>query len=222
VGDFRDLLQTWLAGWITGLVVCLPIGPVNLTVINTTLRKGFLRGFLVGAGAVTADLVYISLALAGHASLPRDPRLLIAIQIAAVIVVTVLGLRNLFQKTKKFEVRSEAVAERVDERWHHPRSFLLGFLLAISNLGLLLLWATVTAGLAARELVNTDQPASRWFCGVGIGAGAASWFSLIAWVVSHAHRRITPEALAWAARICGIVFLLFAVALVYNLIARRF
>ena len=222
MGDFRDLLQTWLAGWITGLVVCLPIGPVNLTVINTTLRKGFLRGFLVGAGAVLADLVYVSLALAGHASLPRNPRLLIGIQVVAIVVVTALGLRNLFQKTAKFEVRSEATAERVDERWHHPRSFLLGFLLAISNLGLLVVWATITAGLAARELVDTGLAASRWACGTGIGVGAVSWFALIAWIVSHAHRRITPETLAWAARICGIVFLLFAVALVYNLIVRRF
>ena len=64
------------AGAVTGFVVCLPIGPVNLTVINRALRKGFLAAFLVGCGAMCADLIYVSLALTGHATLPRDPSLL--------------------------------------------------------------------------------------------------------------------------------------------------
>jgi len=221
VGDLRHLAVAWLVGLVTGFVVCLPIGPVNLTVINTALRKGFLSAFLVGCGAVCADLVYVSLALAGHATLPRDPRLLTVLRAVAVVVVAGLGVRNLLLKTEKFEARSEAVAERVDERWHHPRSFLLGFLLPITNLGLLVLWATVVTALDARDLVDMDKRASRWLCAIGVGMGASVWFLLIAWLVSRAHKRITPEALAWLARGCGVVFLIFAVLLVINLISPR-
>lgn len=221
MGDLRHLAVAWLVGLVTGFVVCLPIGPVNLTVINTALRKGFLSAFLVGCGAVCADLVYVSLALAGHATLPRDPRLLTVLRAVAVVVVAGLGVRNLLLKTEKFEARSEAVAERVDERWHHPRSFLLGFLLPITNLGLLVLWATVVTALDARDLVDMDKRASRWLCAIGVGMGASVWFLLIAWLVSRAHKRITPEALAWLARGCGVVFLIFAVLLVINLISPR-
>ncbi len=221
MGEFRHLAVAWLAGSVTGFVVCLPIGPVNLTVINTALRKGFLHAFLVGCGAVCADLVYVSLALAGHATLPRDPRVLTVLRAVAVVVVAGLGIRNLLLKTEKFEARSEAVAERVDERWHHPRSFLLGFLLPITNLGLLVLWATIVTALDARDLVDLDKRVSRLLCAVGVGMGASSWFLLIAWIVSRAHKRITPEALAWLARGCGVVFLIFAALLVVNLISPR-
>jgi len=139
----------------------------------------------------------------------------------AVVVVAGLGIRNLLLKTEKFEARSEAVAERVDERWHHPRSFLLGFLLPITNLGLLVLWATIVTALDARDLVDLDKRVSRLLCAVGVGMGASSWFLLIAWIVSRAHKRITPEALAWLARGCGVVFLIFAALLVVNLISPR-
>jgi threonine/homoserine/homoserine lactone efflux protein len=221
VGEFRHLVVAWLAGLVTGFVVCLPIGPVNLTVINTALRKGFLSAFLVGCGAVCADLVYVSLALAGHATLPRDPRLLTVLRAVAVVVVAGLGIRNLLLKTEKFEAKSEAVAERVDERWHHPRSFLLGFLLPITNLGLLVLWATIVTALDSRDWVDMDVRASRWFCAVGVAVGASLWFLLISWLVSRAHKRITPQTLAWLARGCGIVFLIFAALLVVNLISPR-
>lgn len=214
-------LVTGLAGVVTGFVVCLPIGPVNLTVINTALRKGFLAAFLVGLGAVCADLVYVFLALAGHATLPRDERVLTALRAVAVVVVAGLGIRNLMLKAEKFEAKSEAVAERVDRRWHHPRSFLLGFLLTISNLGLIVLWATVVTALEARQLVNMDSSASRRLCALGVATGASVWFLLVAWVVSRAHRRITPEALAWLARGCGVVFLIFAALLVVNLVSPR-
>ncbi|MBM3859740.1 MAG: hypothetical protein FJ395_08840 [Verrucomicrobia bacterium] len=219
--DVKHLAVAWLAGLITGFVVCLPIGPVNLTVINTALRKGFLPAFLVGCGAICADLVYVTLAMAGHATLPRDPRVLTALRIVAVVVVAGLGVRNLLLKTQKFEASSEEAAARVEARWHHPRSFLLGFLLPITNLGLLLVWATVLTALDARSWVNLGQAASRWSCAIGIGMGATAWFFFMAWLVSRAHKRITPEALAWLARGCGVVFLIFAALLVVNLISPR-
>lgn len=215
------LIVALVTGFVTGFVVCLPIGPVNLTVINTALRKGFLSAFLVGCGAVSADMVYVSLALAGHASLPRDPRLLTVLRGVAVVAVAGLGVRNLLLKPEKFEAKAEKEAEQVNRRWHHPRSFLLGFLLAISNLGLLVLWATVTTALDSRDLVDMEIQASRWMCAIGVAIGAGTWFLTISWLVSRAHRRITPQALTWLARVCGMIFLVFAALLVWNLISPR-
>ncbi len=61
-----NLLQAWAAGLLCGFVVSLPVGPVNLTVINRALRKGFGPAFLVGVGAICAETLYAVLMLAGH------------------------------------------------------------------------------------------------------------------------------------------------------------
>ena len=65
----RELLISLLAGLLTGFVASMPIGPVNITIVNEAARRGFLRAWLVGLGAVTMDAIYCSIGLAGFAQL---------------------------------------------------------------------------------------------------------------------------------------------------------
>ena len=211
------LLQALMAGVVCGFVVSIPVGPVNLTVINQSLRRGFLRAFLVGLGAVTADTIYASVLLAGRtAILDRSP-VRFALHITAVLVIVVIGVRSVLFKEEKFEARDEAKAEKVDERWHHPRAFLLGFILTISNLMLLVLWAALSHFLFEREWVEPGLP-SRAVCSAGVFLGGTVWFFLLAFFVSRAHRRVKPRTLTLLVRVCGIVFLVFAGLLAYRLI----
>ena len=213
-----ELMRSLAAGSLCGFVVSVPVGPVNLTVINQALRKGFLVAFMAGLGAICAECIYASLMLAGHSSLLDKPSVVLGMRVAAVVVIALLGIRNLLMKPEKLDQTSAATAERVDERWHHPRSFLLGFILAVSNLMLLLVWATLATVLFARDWVQPDL-ANRATCVAGVLAGGALWFFLLAFFVSRAHRRVKPNTLTALVRACGVVFLLFAGMLAYQLFA---
>ncbi len=213
--DPNALVRSLAAGCFCGFVVSVPVGPVNLTVINQALRKGFWIAFLAGLGAIFAESIYASLMLAGHSSILDKPSVVLVLRIGAVVVIALLGLRNLLAKTNKIEL-SAATAERVDQRWHHPRSFLLGFILTISNLMLVLIWATLAAVLFARDWVQPEL-ASRAVCVAGVFAGGALWFFLLAFFVSRAHRRVKPKTLTVLVRASGVVFLLFAGLLAYKL-----
>ena len=215
----ETLFEALLAGLVCGFVVSVPVGPVNLTVINHALRRGFLQAFLVGVGAVTAETLYASVLMAGHTAILNLPPVRIALRITAVVVIAVIGLRSLLFKEEKFQASAAARAEKVDERWHHPRAFLLGFILTLSNLMLLVLWATLSALLFAREWVQPELP-SRSMCTVGVFAGGVVWFFLLAFFVSRAHRRVNPRVLTALVRGCGGVFLLFAGLLAFKLFQR--
>jgi threonine/homoserine/homoserine lactone efflux protein len=208
-------MRSLAAGCFCGFLVSVPVGPVNLTVINQALRNGFWVAFLSGLGAIFAESIYASLMLAGHSSILDKPSVVLVLRIAAVVIIALLGIRYLLANTEKLEL-SSAVAERVDQRWHHPRSFLLGFILTISNLMLVLMWATLAAVLFARDWVQPEL-ASRSVCIAGVFAGGALWFFLLAFFVSRAHRRVKPKTLTALVRASGIVFLLFAVLLAYKL-----
>jgi threonine/homoserine/homoserine lactone efflux protein len=216
VGDFDDLAKALVAGIGCGFVVSIPVGPVNLTVINNALRKGFLSAFLAGVGAIVAETIYAALMLAGHSSLLDKPGVALTMRIVAVIVITGLGIRSVLAKPEQIEARSAAQAERVDERWHHPRAFLLGFLLTMSNIVLVLLWATLAAMLFVHDWVQPEW-SSRAMCIGGVFVGGVLWFFLLAFFVSRAHRRVSPRALTMLVRVCGVVFLIFAVLLAYRL-----
>jgi len=217
VGELSDLMQAFLAGLGCGFIVSVPVGPVNVTVINNALRKGFLPAFLAGLGAIFAESFYAALMLAGHSSLLDRPTWSLALRIVAVVVMAGMGVRSLLAKPERFEAQSAATAERADERWHHPRTFLLGFVLTISNLMLVILWATLAAFLFAREWVGPGL-LSRSTCLAGVFTGGAVWFLLLAFFVSRAHHRVKPRTLAWLVRACGVVLLVCAGLLAYRLV----
>jgi threonine/homoserine/homoserine lactone efflux protein len=210
-----NLLLALVTGYVCGFVVSVPVGPVNLTVINKALQKGFQRAFLVGLGAASAETIYATVLMAGHTAILNIPAVRDGMRLAAVLVIVAVGIRSMLYKPEKLEA-SEATIEKVDERWHHPRAFMLGFLLTIFNLLLVVLWATLSAVLFAREWVLPPL-ASRTMCALGVFLGCSSWFLLLAYFVSHAHRRVRPETLAKWVRVCGVVFVGFAGLLAYKL-----
>lgn len=211
----EHLLQPLIAGFICGFVVSVPVGPVNLTVINQALRKGFGTAFLVGIGAITAETFYATLMLWGHASILGKPQVVLALRLVAVVVITALGVRYLLFRPERLDA-SEAVAEKVDKRWHHPRSFFLGFALTISNLMLVVVWATLATLLFAHDWIVPNRM-SRVLCVLGVLGGGVTWFFLLAFFVSRAHRRVKNETLMVLVRGCGVLFLGFAALLALKL-----
>jgi threonine/homoserine/homoserine lactone efflux protein len=161
--------------------------------------------------------VYATTLMAGHTALLELPIVRNVMRVLAVVVIAGIGIRSLLFKEEKVEARDEALAEQVDERWHHPRAFILGFILTISNLMLIVLWATLAAFLFAREWVDPDL-ASRSMCSAGVLTGCSLWFLTLSFFVSLAHRRVKPRTLTLLVRSCGVVFLVFAALLAYRIV----
>jgi L-lysine exporter family protein LysE/ArgO len=211
----EHFLYPLIAGFICGFAVSIPVGPVNLTVINQALRKGFWTAFLVGTGAIVAETLYASLMLWGHASILGEPYVVWALRVIAVAVIAGLGVRYLLFKPERFDF-NEATVEKIDEQWHHPRAFFLGFALTISNFMLIVLWATLVTLLSAHDWTVPNR-LSRVLCALGVLGGGMAWFFLLAFFVSRAHRRVKNETLMILVRGCGVLFLGFALVLAYKL-----
>jgi len=53
------ILLSALTGFVSGLLLSMPVGPVNLTIINGGRRnRGFKYAMLIGLGAATMDVIY--------------------------------------------------------------------------------------------------------------------------------------------------------------------
>lgn len=204
----------FVAGLLCGIIISIPLGPVGLAVINQTLRRGFLSGFKLALGGACGEVIYSSLMLAGHSAFFNYPVFTHVAQFLAIAIMAILGTRYVFFKPEQLRL-GEAAAERVDERWHHPRSFLLGFLMTSTNVMLALLWATIGAFLFAHDWVSPEID-SRAGCVIGAAIGSALWFSMLAWFVARAHRRVTPRTLTLLVRVCGIVLLAMTVLLTWR------
>ena len=66
---FPPSLVAALTGFLFGFILSVPVGPVNLTILNEGARRGLLWATLIGFGAVVMELIYCALAFTGFASL---------------------------------------------------------------------------------------------------------------------------------------------------------
>ena len=84
-------------GMLVGLMVSIPLGPMGVLIIQKTLHKGALSGFIAGMGAASADLFYAAVAAFGLGfviNIVQAHELLL--QIIGGIFLIVIGLKIYF------------------------------------------------------------------------------------------------------------------------------
>ncbi|HTA30494.1 MAG TPA: LysE family transporter, partial [Candidatus Cybelea sp.] len=57
-----------VTGFASGFMLSVPVGPVNVTIINEGARRGLLWALLIGFGASAMEVIYCALAFTGFAS----------------------------------------------------------------------------------------------------------------------------------------------------------
>ncbi|MCJ7678484.1 MAG: LysE family transporter [Anaerolineales bacterium] len=65
------MMSAFVEGLVAGYGIAIPVGAVAILIVNTALGCGFRIGFMAGAGAATADVLYALLAALAGASLSR-------------------------------------------------------------------------------------------------------------------------------------------------------
>ena len=66
--ELPPILIAVLTGLISGLLLSIPVGPINLTILNEGARRGFKWAALIGLGATAMEVIYCFIAFTGFAS----------------------------------------------------------------------------------------------------------------------------------------------------------
>ena len=69
--DLPPTIIAALTGFLSGFFLSVPVGPVNLTIMNEGARRGLLWALMIGLGAVTMEVIYCALAFTGFARCSR-------------------------------------------------------------------------------------------------------------------------------------------------------
>jgi L-lysine exporter family protein LysE/ArgO len=207
-----ELLTPAIAGLLSGFFVSVPVGPVNVTVINEAFAKGFWRPFLIGLGAVTAEAIYCSIAMLGFQSALARPYVRSALMLASFVVVIVLGFKYLFAQPGFGDRASQLVEHKLEEKLHLHRGYWLGFGMTLGNPMILIVWGTVATFLFAHGWLRPDQASEIAFVGGMIGGGTL-WFLLLSEFTSRGHRRFSPRTTQWMSRVTGMFLLVIGILL---------
>jgi len=180
-----------------GIVTGMPLGVVNLAIVDAAIagRRRFAAGLALGGGA--ADTVHAGLAFVGVGRLVTSrPELMRVLAIAAALLIVgyaVVSWRR--------EPTSRAPG---DDASLAVRGFTTGAVLTLPNPGALAAWVAVAAALWPDARI-----AEAVVLAIGVGIGSAGWFALLARWVS----RVRPDhkALAVVPRIALVILVGIAV-----------
>src|SRR6476660_7649378 len=88
-----------IIGFISGLLLSIPVGPVNLTIMNEGARRGFKWAGLIGLGATIMEVIYCAMAFTGFASFFSKGYVKAAMELFSFVFMLFLGVKFLLARS---------------------------------------------------------------------------------------------------------------------------
>ena len=195
-----------ITGFLSGLLLSIPVGPVNLTIMNEGARCGFRYAALISAGALVMEVIYCSLAFTGFASFFSHGILPDLMEVFTFGFLLFLGIKFLTSKN----VRTATPREMRFEAKLNPTSgFMTGFVRVMGNVGVFLFWIVLAGVFYNHGWVNSSLT-SKSVCVLGVAVGTGLWFFGLAYAVSRGHKKFSEITLLRMERGSGIGLLALA------------
>lgn len=196
-----------LIGIAAGALTGVPIGPVNVAVIDAAYRHTLRRAVAVGLGGACADGLYSALGVLGVTPrlhlYPAVPPILSAV---SGIVLLIYGF---------FTARSQPVTPAQSELPEASGSggeiwsgFRVGLALIVLNPAAIATWVVIMG-----TMIPEASTINGIFCALGVMVGSFGWFALVAYLTRKG-KHVLGDKAAWIPRVVGIALMVYAVYLI--------
>ncbi len=206
------MLELAIKGFIIGLCVSVPLGPIGMLCVQRTLVRGRKHGIVTGLGATASDLTYMFITLfflqfvigfvEAHQSVFRSLGALVVIFFGAFIIKSRPSSQTQPHVNSKGSLLSDCAT---------------AFGLTFSNPLILF----VLIALSARfNFLSDKSPFAAHLVGIGFMLlGATSWWLLLTYLVSHVKNKLEFRQLGMINVIMGsIIIVIGCVGLISGLI----
>lgn len=158
-------------------------GPLNLSVIQMTLKKGLGIGLLVALGGVIPEIIYGYLAVEGVMIFEKYPTVFSIMQWAVVPILLVLGIVQIkSSKTNKTEIKNTES--------NHINSVGKGFFLSLFNPQLLPYWIVILVNYQNYQLLKINTLTDKLFFVLGTSTGAFALNYVYAYIAYKQREKI--------------------------------
>ena len=194
------MLSTFFQGFLFGLGAAVPLGPINILIMNTAL-KSFKAAVSIGFGALCADLTYLLLILFGLVTFLNHP-----------IVLDILGY---FGSGFLIFIAYLLLKHRNDELKAHTRdvskknllkAYLGGYFLTLLNPYTIAFWLSVAS-------YTTTKDQNQFIMIFGMIFAITLWITLMPYAVNKTKHKISLNISSKIAVIAAVILFGFGVSL---------
>jgi threonine/homoserine/homoserine lactone efflux protein len=196
-------VELLIGGIIVGLMIAMPVGPVNILCIHRTLEGGWKSGVISGLGAAAADMLYGG--VAGF-SITLVVQFLVReqfwIRFFGGILLVIIGISYFFKRPVPLNAQTQDRANAYSDM----RST---FLLTLTNP------TTVLSFLAILAALGMGHQRQWWltvFLVGGIFCGSMVWWIVLGSIVNLFRDRFNDRILLLMNRIAGLLIGGFGIA----------
>jgi len=204
--QIETILDIIFKGFIIGVVVSAPMGPVGVLCVQRTLNKGRWYGFVTGLGATLSDMCYALLTGYGM-SFVTDyiNKNVFVLQLLGSLMLLAFG----YYTFRTNPVKSLHPINQNNPKGTYIHNFITAFVVCFSNpliiflfIGLFARFAVVQHGVVLFDAVTSY---------IAIAIGAISWWLLITFVINKVRKHFNLRGIWIINRIFGILVILFSV-----------
>jgi len=185
-----------LRGFIIGLSIAAPVGPIGVLCIRRTLADGHMAGLVSGLGAASADAIYGCIAGFG---LTFISNFLVGqqfwLRLIGGIFLCYLGVKTFLSKPADQSVTAKGNGL--------AGMYSSTFFLTLTNPMTVISFAAIFAGLGLASSRGNYASAALLISGVFLGS--ASWWLILSGLVSAFRARFQALRLKWVNRISGLI-----------------
>jgi putative LysE/RhtB family amino acid efflux pump len=212
----RNLFLIVPIGMIMGLLLALPVGPVNLLGLQRAVERGFFGGMAAGLGIMLGDgLIALGAALGVNAltGAIRDYRT--AIQIVGGVALLGAGVKMYFTP---FVLSADIPPEKAS-LWDYVGEIPQMFFLTITNPAAVLGLVAIFGGVSSFVEIETHVDALVMVASI-MGGSFLYWFAVSEWIGRVRHQ-LDQVRLGQINRIAGLVLMVFGGVLIGEIVGKR-
>ncbi len=205
------MLMFLVIGLLAGALTGVPIGPVNVAVIDAAYRHTMRRAVMVGLGGACGDLLYSGLGVLGVTPIlekyPSVPPILYAVSGCVLLVYGFMTARS-----QPPAPVAHADIPHAEQSTHMRREMWQGFTVGLALI-VLNPAAIVTCVVLMGPLIPKATHLDGVACAIGVFIGSFAWFSLVAYL-THKGKHVLGDKAAWIPRVIGIALMGYALYLI--------
>lgn len=189
-----------LTGLIIGFLMCIPIGPINVWVVNTQIKKGVQSALAIAFGGSLMDFIYFFIIVSGLSLFEFSDNVSRFLQIIGIIFIFSMGVKELFfTKTQTVEkIDSEVKTKTL------IASFFVGVVLYTSNPTLIITMTGLGAFVKSLEIFEFSK-FNIFFLSFGLALGSFLWFVFLSYIVHRYQESIRTKYMKHLVKVSGVL-----------------
>jgi threonine/homoserine/homoserine lactone efflux protein len=203
-------------GALVGLLLAMPLGPVNLLGIQRALERGFLGGMAAGLGIVLGDgLIALGAALGVNAISGALREYRAAIQIVGGVALFGAGVKLFLSRPSLAADPHGKAASFRDYAWDIPQTLFLTLANPGAVAGLMAIYGGLSSFLEVESYIDAFTMVA------AIMGGSFSYWLVVSQLISRIRHRFGEDRLAQINRIAGLVLIGFGCVLIGEMVAKQ-